>query len=292
MTEYLDNVMIEGFDPEQLKDESVDVSNKDWETIYGAYQNNKFLQAPIHGIETIGEGESAKTCAIVRVGSIKGIIPIEYTGVNNLRQLRSMSGQDIAFMVLNYDREAELFTASRTKAQEEMAKITLRKIAEGDVIPAVTRHVTENTVIADIGGITVRIPIDEIRYGWIDNLQNEVKVGQALKVKVISIVDKEKEAADAEKASQQRTVVTVSAKEAQKNPWPDCIKNYQQGGEYMGTVSGVREYGIFVNLEPGVDSLASHLKFQNVKKGDKVLVRVQSINAKEEQIRTRITSVK
>ncbi|WP_052400766.1 MULTISPECIES: S1 RNA-binding domain-containing protein [Oceanobacillus] len=292
MADILENVLIEGFDPEKFQDDNVDYSDKDWEQVYGAYQNKKFLQGTITGIETIGEGDSEKTCAIVHVGRIKGIIPLEFTGANNLRQLRSMTGQEVAFMILNYDREAELFTASRTKAQEEMAKITLRKISEGDIIPAVARHVTDKTVIADIGGITVRIPIDEVRYGWIDSLQDEVQVGQPLKVKVTKIEEKEAEGETAEAEKETRTVVKVSAKAAQKNPWPDCLKNYQRGGEYMGTVSGVREYGIFINLEPGVDSLATHLKFQNVKKGDKVLVRIQSIDTKEEQIRTRITSVK
>src|SRR5699024_8233056 len=250
MAEILENVLIEGFDPEQFNDKNLDYSDKDWEKVYAAYQNDKFLQAPMTGIETIGEGENKKTCAIVHVGKIKGIIPLEYTGANNLRQLRAMTGQDVAFMILNYDREAEVFTASRTKAQEEMAKITLRKIDEGDIIPAVVRHVTQNLVRADIGGIDVRIPINEVRYGWIDDLQEEVKVGKPLKVKVLKIEEKEVDTSEGETGTEKKTAVTVSAKATQKNPWPDCTKNYQKGGEYVGIVSGVREYGVFVNLEP------------------------------------------
>ena len=291
MAEYLDleNVLIEGFDPDQFKDEEVDYSDRDWEKVIAAYQNNKFLQAPITGIETIGEGEAKKTCAIVHVGRIKGIVPLEYTGAENIRQLRAMTGQEIAFMILNYDREAEVFTASRLKAQEEIAKITLRRIDEGDIIPAVARRVTPNIVYADIGGIEVKIPINEVRHGWIDDLQKEVQVGKAMKVKVLKIEEKEIETTEGETVT--KTEVTVSAKATKQNPWPECTKRYQIGGEYVGKVSGVREYGIFVNLEPGVDSLASHLKFQNVKKGDQVLVRVQSIDPKDEQVRTRITRI-
>ena len=44
---------------------------------------------------------------------------------------------------------------------------------------------------------------------------------------------------------------------------------------------------IWKKLEAGVDSLARHLKFQNVKRGDRVL----ETDAKKEQIRTRITRV-
>ncbi|MFC3041602.1 S1 RNA-binding domain-containing protein [Virgibacillus xinjiangensis] len=280
MAEELDEkVMIEGFDPAKMVDQEQDHTMENWMKIYGAYQNNKILYAPISGIEKVGpDGEEKTACAVVRVGSIRGLIPLEFTGAQNLRQLRSMTGQDIAFMVLNYDQENELFTGSRTKALEKMADITLRKIEEGDVIPAVVRHVGDDYMLGDIGGIQVFLPIAEIRYGWIDDLHEEFKEGDALKVKVLSIDEDKKE-------------VQVSAKALQQNPWPDCVKRYQKNGEYVGKVSGVREYGVFVRLEPGVDSLSSHLKFQNVQKDDRVLVRVDNINTEKEQIRTRITRV-
>ncbi|MFC2950022.1 S1 RNA-binding domain-containing protein [Virgibacillus sediminis] len=277
--ELNEKVMIEGFDPAKMVDQEQDHTMENWMKIYGAYQNNKILYAPISGIEKVGpDGEEKKACAVVRVGSIRGLIPLEFTGAQNLRQLRSMTGQDIAFMVLNYDQENELFTGSRTKALEKMADITLRKIEEGDVIPAVVRHVGDDYMLGDIGGIQVFLPIAEIRYGWIDDLHEEFKEGDALKVKVLSIDEDKKE-------------VEVSAKALQQNPWPDCVKRYQKNGEYVGKVSGVREYGVFVCLEPGVDSLSSHLKFQNVQKDDRVLVRVDNINTEKEQIRTRITRV-
>ena len=42
---------------------------------------------------------------------------------------------------------------------------------------------------------------------------------------------------------------------------------YFWGKEYVRTVSSVREYVVFVNLQAGIDSLARHLKLQNLKKG-------------------------
>lgn len=279
MEELNNNVLIEGFDPSKMVDQEQDHLMEDWMEIYGAYQNNKILYAPISGIEQVGEkGKEKTTCAVVRVGAIRGLIPLEFTGANNLRHLRSMSGQKIAFVILNYDQENELFTASRTKAREKLADITLRKIEVDDVIPAVVRHVEDKYMLADIGGIQVFLPAENFRYGWVDDLRDEFNEGDALKVKVMEI-DKEKKE------------VEVSAKALQQNPWPDCLKRYQKNGEYVGEVSGVREFGVFVRLEPGVDSLSSHLKFQNVQKGDNVLVRVDTINAKKEQVRARITHV-
>src|SRR5699024_11696852 len=116
------------------------------------------------------------------------------------------------------------------------------------------RHVTQMLVRDDIGGIDVRIPMNEVRYGCIDDLQEEVKVGKPLEVKVLKIEEKEVDTSEGETGTEKKTEVTVSAKATQKNPWPDCTKNYQKGGEYVGIVSGVREYGVFGNIEHGIDS--------------------------------------
>ena len=87
-----------------------------------------------------------------------------------------------------------------------MAAITLKKIDVDDEIIAVVRNVSPSLVRADIGGIEVKIPLEEIRYGWIDDLTEEVKQGDHLKVKVL-VIDKEEKK------------VTVSAKAIQENPW-------------------------------------------------------------------------
>jgi|SRR5690625_1598012 len=264
-------VLIEGYDPEKVQESEVD---QDWKQIYSAYQNRTILQALVVGIET----KLNMPCLIVNIGSIRGYIPFAESDVKDEAEFYSLTGKNVAFHILNYDREGGVFTASRKRAREQMANITWRKLEEGMITLAVARNVTTNLVYADIGGIDVKIPIEEIRYGWIYDLTEEVKPGDHLKVKVTKL-DKENEK------------VTVSAKAAQENPWPDCAKRYVEGNEYVGRVTGVDEYGVFVNLEPGVDSLARHLRFDEVYKGDQVLVRIQGVDIEKEQIRTKIVSI-
>lgn len=278
MSTDITNMLIEGFDPSKLQAEESEY-DKAWKTIYGAYQNKTIIQGEFVAIEELARPDNkTETCAVVQIDRVRGFIPLEHFGVQNKRQLRAMTGRNIAFKVLNYDRDNDIFVASRLDALEQMANITLNRIDVDDTILAVVSSVSPNLVRADIGGIEVKIPINDIRYGWIDDLTEEVKVGDHLRVKVLEI-DKEEQK------------VRVSRKALQKNPFPDCLKRYKKGNEYTGTVSGVREYGIFVNLEDGVDSLARHLKWENVKKGDRVLVRIVETNAKEQHIVTRITRV-
>lgn len=293
MSEAL-NVLIEGFDPSKVKKEEAHYDEA-WKEIIGAYQNNFVIQGELVAIEDIrqprkssGEGEDSDsdkkgqwenvTCAVVQIESVRGYIPIDEFGVNNKRQLRAFTGRNVVFKVLSFDRENDIFVGSRTRAMDHMANITLNRIEEGDSILAVVSSVSPSLVRADIGGIEVKIPIEDVRYGWIDDLTEEVKVGDHLHVKVLEIDREDKK-------------VEVSRKALLDNPFPDCLKRYKKGNEYTGTVSGVRDYGVFVNLEPGVDSLAHHLKHENVQKGDRVLVRVINFNAEREHVTTRITRV-
>lgn len=270
MAEVLNN-LIEGFDPEKVQESEFD---ENWKEIYGAYQNRTVLQAIVAGIET----KLDKPCATVMVGHVRGYIPLDFSGMENGRQLHTLTGKTIAFQVLSYDRDGDVFTASRKAALEQMAEITWRKLEARQTIYAVARSVTQTLVRADIGGIEVKIPKNDVSYEWIDDLTEKVKPNDHLRVKVL-------------KADHESQTVKVSAKADLPNPWPDCIRRYETGNEYVGRVSGVREYGVFVNLEPGVDSLSQHLKFEDVQKGDKVLVRIMGANAKKEQIQSRITRV-
>lgn len=309
MSEYVfnDNLLIEGFDPEKLKDlQQKSERNIGWETVYGAYQNDKILQAEVKAIERIG----TTTCAVVMVENVRGIIPLEFFGAQNRRHLRTFMGKKVAFKVVNYDREAEIFTASRVEAQKHIAKLTLKRINVGDETPFIVTAVRRHGLFGDIGGVQAYIPIDQVRYGWIDSLYDEYKEGDHLLVKILEIKEKgqtvkeeDEDTQEAEGQEQENEVnkeesenepieyrVNVSRKALLENPWDanGTAHRFLRGNEYVGVVSGVVDFGVFVRLADGVDSLARHLKFENVNKGDEVTVRVQDVDVANEQIRSRI----
>lgn len=309
MSNELTNVMIEGLDPEAIaKLHAKQDEATGWQTVYGAYQNNKILSGDVTSIERIG----AMDCAIVNVENVRGIIPLEYFGVSYKREMRNYVGRSVNFKVVKYDRENEIFTGSRVEAQKHLAELTIRRINVGDVIPAVVTRLVPNSLYADIGGIEVNIPIEEIRYGWIDDLFEEYKAGDHLLVKVLEISEitedtEEIEGNEDETAEsvvvngevdeatgyKQKYRVKVSGKQAQKSPWDagGVAHTYRKSSEHAGVVSGVQDYGIFVRLADGVDSLSPHLKFENLKRGDRVVVRIRDVDVAKEQIRSRVTRV-
>lgn len=320
----LENVLIEGFDVEKFKklqNKEEKAISRGWEKVYGAYQNNKVLQSKVVLVETIG----TIPCAVIQVEGVRGIIPIEHYDdkISRKRELEKEVGSPVAFKITSYDEKNEIFTASRIEALELMASLRLSKLEVGDTTPAVVKNVMPHGLIVDVGGITTSLSLEEIRYGWIDDLDEEYKKGDHLMVKVLNILthveqmneanekleDKVKEELYPERKrfnedekeeiqklvderkltlGHRHTKIKVSAKALMKNPWDHVNENFRKNQVREGVVSGVSHFGVFVRLDEGIDSLASHLKYENFTKGEKVQVRIRDIDIKNEQIRSRI----
>lgn len=246
-----------------------------WPQIYAARQNNTIMQETATAVETHRLNGENIPCLVVMLGSIKGLIPIQESGCENKNKLRNLIGQKVAFKVVTFDRDEELVLLSRSRAIEHMSRVTWERLEEGKTATAVARVIYPKTAELDIGGIRVNLPVEEFSWGWTDDLRDHLQEGDAFDVKLTN-VDKENKQ------------VTVSLKALLPCPWPDAATRYQEGNEYLGVVSGVEEFGVFVNLEPGVDALAPQMKFGSPQKGDRVLIRIIKIKPAEHKINARI----
>jgi small subunit ribosomal protein S1 len=262
-----------------------------WPEIYSAFQNKTILQVEAKGIRNHAVQGKEIPCVQVHYDNVTGIIPANESGLNGFPQdpaeiemlpdldkrkiLRSLEnrivGLPVWILILAVDKENEFFLASRKRALEIMASHTWDRLQEGEIVPGTVREVYPKNAIVDIGGIETRVGASEIAWGWVEDARNILERGKTYQVKVLS-VDPEQEH------------VEVSLKQAQPSPWPECAKRYVKGGIYSGTVSGVIDKGVFVNLEPGVDIFVHHPKFTRVKKGDKVRVLIHRVDIESQRI--------
>jgi small subunit ribosomal protein S1 len=262
-----------------------------WPEIYSAFQNKTILQVEAKGIRNHAVQGKEIPCVQVHYDNVTGIIPANESGLNGFPQdpaeiemlpdldkrkiLRSLEnrivGLPVWILILAVDKENEFFLASRKRALEIMASHTWERLQEGEIVPGTVREVYPKSAVVDIGGIETRVGASEIAWGWVEDARNILERGKTYQVKVLS-VDPEQEH------------VEVSLKQAQPSPWPECAKRYVKGGIYSGTVSGVIDKGVFVNLEPGVDIFVHHPKFTRVKKGDKVRVLIHRVDIESQRI--------
>lgn len=119
------------------------------------------------------------------------------------------------------------------------------------------------------------------------NLSN-YKVGQDIEVVVLSI-DSEKER------------LSLGIKQLTENPWQSIYKKYPKGKKVEGIITRIADFGIFVEIEKGIEGLIhiSEISDEKLKKipeeykvSDKITSVVLSTNQKEKKISLSIKAVK
>lgn len=263
-----------------------------WPDIYASRQHSKvFLEVEGIGLENHAipvEGEYKEMpCLIVSFhpnSPVYGFLPLDYSGTKTVNQLRKLVGQKFFVRVVAIDRDNELVVVNRKVAMEEQAKETWESLKEGEVRPAVVRGINWKYAVLELGaredgrimpgGIEVPLPREEVSWAYVDDLREffeaaGVKTGDPIDVKITKL--------DGEKQE-----VKVSLKALLPCPWPEAARRFKEGGDYVATVSGIEEYGVFVNLPmPGVSALCPQPPREEVrrglKKGDRVLVTVRKI---------------
>ena len=279
--------MIEGYDEQKAMEA---ISKKDsWQDVIRAEQNKLIVQEDLAGIEV----HSEIPCAVVYIGSIKGLIPVTEFGINqrghvnskddlknenklnkSYQFLRSMTGQKIAFIIKGHDKKENLFTASRKEAMEAIRKHSKENLTVGRKTMAVVRNVNPYRAIVDIGGVTATLSSAEYQHGWTDDLTDYVQAGDHIQVQIINLNDET-----------ENGFISVSRKSLIPDPWEnlDLIKQ----SEYTAEIMGVRDNGCYFRVKTKngyVDGFLRHARHEELNRGDKALVRILSIDKQKRRI--------
>lgn len=258
--------------------EEVNMTSQEWVDIYESRQTKKMLADQVKSIET----HDNKQCAIVFHGNVKVLIPLTEMGLKTddegmaIKVMYGMAGATIDYIIMGINREDEICIGSRGKAMQIRQK-ELGKIKAGQKITARIVAVGRTAAIAEAYGVETKLKAIDINWGYMEDIRNYLSVGDELEMLVKEI--------DAEAKT-----LKLSIKEATDDPYINIDKKYRIDSKYVATITGIAEYGIFVNLEPGVDALCPHPGYTNLRlsTGDQVFVKLKQLNPEKRQARALI----
>lgn len=269
--DFLENHLVEGIDQHQEYELPID---QDWKEINAAQRNNQYLQKELVGVDIVHDSH----VGIVYVGGVMGMIPIKFSGCNDIDEFKRLLGVKIAFKIHSTDRSNNIFVGSRQAALETLMSVAWSRLEEGKVILGAVKEVHPNRMKVDVGAAVVTLKAEDMSYAWIDDLRDHYKLNDRLRVQILQM-DKE------------ARTLQVSHKATLPNPFPDCFKRYSVGASRIGEVTGIVEYGVFVNLEPGVDILCKPQRVNArtaLKRKDKVEVRILDTDTKKNRLFGRV----
>lgn len=221
---------------------------------------------------------------IAVVNGVNVFIPSSQVSNRFIEDLSVFNGQELEFNIIEVDRVKRRFIGGRKALVEQ--EIAAKRAALFETIQAGSRvngtvsRLTDFGAFVDLGGVDGLIHISEMSWGRISNPKEVLKEGQEVEVFVLD-VDKEK------------GKISLSLKDADKNPWKLAAEKYAVGSIVEGKVVRMVPFGAFVELEPGVDGLVHISQIANkhvvkpedeLKVGEVINVKVLEVNPEQKKI--------
>jgi small subunit ribosomal protein S1 len=203
----------------------------------------------------------------VDIGRLLAFLPGSQIDIKPVRNLDALIGQRLRFKVIKFNRKRNNIVLSRRVLLDEERKQsreeTLKNLKEGDIIEGTVKNLTDYGAFIDLGGMDGLLHITDVSWGRIGHPSEKLSVGERIKVKVLHF-DREKEK------------VSLGLKQALPDPWGLVPQKYPSGSRIKGKVVNLTDYGVFVELEEGVEGLVhiSELTWSKKMKHPSKVVRV------------------
>ena len=211
---------------------------KVWRDISRSCREGEVLEGEIVG--------KVKGGLSVDIGHILAFLPGSQIDLKPIRNLDALIGQRMKFKVIKFNRKRNNIVLSRRvlldEERKQLREETLRNLKEGDIVEGAVKNLTEYGAFIDLGGMDGLLHITDISWGRIGHPSERLSVGDRIKVKVLHF-DQEKEK------------VSLGLKQALPDPWESVPQRYRVGSRTKGKVVNVTDYGVFVELEQGVEGL-------------------------------------
>ncbi len=195
-------------------------------------------------------------------------------------------GQNLKAMILDVNKENKRISLGLKQTTDNPWETLKQKYPEGTVIKGIIRNVTNFGIFVGVeDGIDGLVHVSDISWKQRVKHPSEIyKKGQEIEAVVLNIdVENEK--------------FSLGIKQIEKNPWEEFCDKYSTGSIVSGKITNLTEFGVFVEVEEGIEGLVhiSELSHKRVKSasevysvGDTISAVVKSVDVKGRKIRLSI----
>lgn len=252
--------------------------NATWEKIEDAKNKLTPVAVDVKGVVPSG--------LTVFYNGLTGFIPTTQLGREISKNTQNLIGKRISVIIIDFDRSTNKVILSEKEVSEkeelEKARDVMENLKEGEIFEG------EVTTIYDFGCFVKievgkgkdkeKIPLEglvhvsELEWNKVSTPDEVVKVGDKVKVKLIG---------------RRNSKLAFSIRQTQDDPWVQISEKYGKDKEYKAEVVKISDFGVFVQLEPGVEGLIHITKIPPDKKlhiGDEVKVYVEDIDKETKKL--------
>jgi small subunit ribosomal protein S1 len=258
-----------------LKDAMSDIT---WEELVKAKEAG--TEVPVLGK---GVGPSG---FVVSVDGLEGFIPTSQLGKEVAGNSQILVGKYFKAKVIEIDKASKKLVLSEKEVSEAgdiaLIKKAMENVKEGEVYEGVV------TTVAPFGAfVKIEVPVggkekvaaieglvhvSELSFSKVNLPSDVIKEGDKVSVRVLAMRDGK---------------LALSIKQAGKDPWGEVEDKYKPEAKVSGRVVRISDFGVFVELEPGVEGLIHITKIpptQKIEVGQEVKCTIEDVNIKDKRI--------
>jgi small subunit ribosomal protein S1 len=253
------------------------IEKEKWDLLQKIFKENKRVNGVI--LKTVKGG------FIVDVCGVNAFMHISQTDVHFVKETEQYIGKSCEFAILELDIKKKSIVVSRRKIIEDeinTAKASaLENIAQGQILDGIVSRITKFGAFINLGGIDGLLHIGELAWYKVKKVKDLLHIGQTIRVQVLKV----------DKTSEK---ISLSMKNLSPSPWDCAFEKFPLGLITKGVVTSVMDYGVFVELEPGVDGLLHVSEYawsnseaalrRDLKKGKEIEVKIIDIDKENKKI--------
>lgn len=247
------------------------------DSILNSLEKGQILEGVVKAITDFG--------VFVDLGGVDGLIHItdlSWGRINHPNEIVKLD-ETIKIVVTDFDEEKKRISLSLKKLQVHPWENIDEKFNIGDKVSGRVVSLTAYGAFIEIDkGIEGLIHNSEM--SWTQHIKHPsqmVAMGQIIEAVILSLDKEEKK-------------ISLGIKQLEPDPWKSLMEKYPVDSRHIGTARNLTNFGVFVELEPGVDGLVhiSDLSWTKkvrhpgeiIKKGEQLEVIVLDVNVESRKI--------
>lgn len=246
---------------------------RQWEYITENYEEGAIVKGVV--------ARKVKGGLIVSIDGIDAFLPGSQID-RKTKNIDEYIGQtiDVKIIKINTQRKNIVVSHKDVMEEERISKKTelLEGLQRGDIRRGIVKNITEFGVFLDVDGVDGLLHITDMSWQRIKDPSELVQIKDEIDVMILN-VDKEKGR------------LSLGLKQKEPLLWNEIEKKYSPGTKIKGRVANILPYGVFVELEAGVEGLIHISEVSWIKniidlnqlfnKGDEVEAVVLSVHKEE-----------
>ena len=218
---------------------------------------------------------------VVEISRNKGFVHISELAWNNAAKVLKeyKEGDAIEAKIISIDDEKKNIKLSVKQLLENPWDSVKEKYSIGDVLERPIAEVFEFGLLVELEkGIEGLLHVSDLAYRRVSNLPSKYNVGENIKFKIINF-------------NNEKNRLSLSAKALLDDVWEKIDEKYNVGDIVKGKVINVQDYGIFIEIQEGIEVFIHKNEFswdknenKEYRTGDEVEFKIINIDKSEKKI--------